>query len=148
MGAPLRILTIDDDPSVRRLVSAVLSREGHEVLLAVSGAHGLAMFEAHPVEVAIVDKNLGDMSGFDVIARLREQKPSLAIVLMTALPERVPPASRPDAYLAKPFKTIQSLCDAVTDAVEAQRVATMRREAQRQLDELRSSLSPASAPRG
>lgn len=142
MAGPLRVLVIDDDESVRKLVWAVLRREGHEVIQATSGAEGLAELEAGTFDVVLTDKNLGDLNGLELIARVRASHPSLPVVLMTGAPEKIASGAMPDAYLAKPFRSLQALVEAVDDAREKQRIAAMRRSVQEQLAGLRSSLNP------
>ncbi|MBX5481716.1 MAG: response regulator [Myxococcaceae bacterium] len=147
MAAPLRILVIDDDESVRKLVWAVLHREGHEIVQAGSGKAGLAALEAGAFDVVLTDKNLGDISGLELIARIRTSHPTLPVVLMTGAPERITSGAMPDAYLPKPFRSLKTLVEAVDEAVEKQRIAALRRSAQERLAGLRSVLHPAPGQR-
>lgn len=137
----MRILLVDDEPSVRELALRVLERAGHEVTVAATGRQGLELFRAHGCDVLFVDKNLPDGSGLDVIRAVRAAEPDLPVILVTGAPERLAhDAARPDVYLAKPFKTLSALAEAVAEALEKRRIMKLRRDAQRQLDEVSRQL--------
>ncbi|GMO96581.1 response regulator [Bradyrhizobium sp. TM239] len=80
-----RILIIDDQKDVRAMVAIVLRVNRYEVAEADSGAAGLKTFAEGSFDVAIVDIFLGDVSGVDVIATLREQAPGLPIVAVSGM---------------------------------------------------------------
>ena len=67
-----RILVIDDEESIRGLLSTVLKRKGHEVFLADSGQKGINMFERARPLVTILDLHLLDLDGLEVLSRLCE----------------------------------------------------------------------------
>jgi signal transduction histidine kinase/ActR/RegA family two-component response regulator len=71
-AAPKRILLIDDDADVRAALSALLELDDHEVTVAASGAEGLAIALSDPPDVAFIDVGLPDLSGYEVVRRLRE----------------------------------------------------------------------------
>lgn len=83
----MRILVVDDDPSVRDLVSLQLELEGHEVTTASDGAEALALIEAEPApELVVLDVMMPQLNGWDVLERLRadERHRRLPVVLVTA----------------------------------------------------------------
>ena len=80
-----RVLVIDDQKDVRAMVGIVLRVHRFEVVEAESGAAGLNAFEESPFDAAIVDIFLGDTSGVDVIASLRERAPGLPIIAMSGM---------------------------------------------------------------
>jgi CheY-like chemotaxis protein len=126
-----RILVIDDEPQVCELVLKVLGREGHLLECAYDGEAGLDKFRAAPFDLVIVDKNLPRMHGGEVIVAVRKLKPTVAVILMTAFPEPFAlPPERLDAYLAKPFKSLKAIGEAVAQALAASEAA-QRREALR-----------------
>lgn len=132
MSAPRRILVIDDEPQVCELVAKVLGREGHTLELAYDGEAGLERFRASAFDLVIVDKNLPRMHGGEVIGAVRKLKPSVAVILMTAFPEPFAlPPERLDAYLAKPFRSLKAISEAVAEAL-ASSEAALRREALRE----------------
>lgn len=80
-----RVLIIDDQKDVRAMVAIVLRVNHFEVAEAESGAAGLKAFVESPFDAAIVDIFLGDTSGADVIATLRERAPMLPIIAVSGM---------------------------------------------------------------
>jgi len=80
-----RVLVIDDQKDVRAMVGIVLRVHRFEVVEAESGAAGLNAFGESPFDAAIVDIFLGDTSGVDVIASLRERAPGLPIIAVSGM---------------------------------------------------------------
>lgn len=74
-----RLLIVDDNVATRYAMRRTMERGGYATLEAGTGAEGLAMLEANPVAAVILDVNLPDMSGFDVVRRLREM-PATALL--------------------------------------------------------------------
>ncbi len=82
-----RILIIDDKPETIRLISGWLrSDKRFEVLTATSGQQGLAMITQHPPDLILLDLNMPDLDGFEVLARLREDPAAarIPVVIITA----------------------------------------------------------------
>ena len=118
-----RIVVIDDEAEVCALIGKVLVRAGHEVLIANTGEAGIELLEAHQVHCIVVDKLLPQMGGLEVVAAVRRRWPSIAIVLVTAHPEPFNfDSERPEVVLAKPFKNLAAVEEAVREAIEAHRV--------------------------
>ncbi|WP_164718992.1 response regulator [Bradyrhizobium sp. LVM 105] len=80
-----RVLIIDDQKDVRAMVAIVLRVNHYEVAEADSGAAGLKTFAEGRFDAAIVDIFLGDTSGIDVIAALRERAPGIPIVAVSGM---------------------------------------------------------------
>jgi DNA-binding response OmpR family regulator len=78
-----RILVIDDEDSIRKLLHSVLQRKGHEVFLADGGQKGINMFERTRPLITILDLHLPDMNGIDVLSRLRAIDPKACVIIMT-----------------------------------------------------------------
>ena len=82
------IFVVDDDPDVRELVEYKLLQEGHQVLSAVNGQDALHMVPAaRPgLDLLLLDVMMPGLSGFDVLARLREDAATRAmpIIMLTA----------------------------------------------------------------
>jgi DNA-binding response OmpR family regulator len=103
-----RVLIIDDQKDVRAMLAIVLRVNRFEVAEAEGGVAGLKAFDEGPFDAAIVDIFLGDTSGVDVIASLRERAPELPIIAvsgMTALDfmEQAPHLANV-VCLQKPFR--------------------------------------------
>jgi DNA-binding response OmpR family regulator len=105
--SPVRILVVEDDPVVRHFVDAVLTRRGHNVLVASSAfeAAALLLDFPDPPDVALLDVMLPGMTGLVYSDHLVRQFPAIRLVFMTGLPdrpERVLAEAR-GVLLAKPF---------------------------------------------
>jgi CheY-like chemotaxis protein len=84
-GRPLSILLIDDNEDIRELMSALLRRWGHEVVVAPDGEEGCELALAGQPDIAFVDIGLPGMDGYGVAARLRTERcrDQLRLVAMT-----------------------------------------------------------------
>jgi DNA-binding response OmpR family regulator len=103
------VLVIDDEETNRTLLARRLERQGHRVILAHGGSHGLALAESTAVDVILLDILMPDLSGYEVLARLKESDvlKEIPVLMITALDD---PASvirciglGAEDYLAKPF---------------------------------------------
>ena len=103
-----RILLIEDDPSLARGIAAVLRIAGHSVDLAVDGESGLLMADLEPFALIVLDLGLPDISGFEVLQRLRRagsKTPVLVLTARDAIEDRVAGLDGgADDYLLKPFE--------------------------------------------
>lgn len=119
MPAPT-ILVIDDEKLIRWSVSKVLERAGYRVSEAATGKDGLAAIEAGSPDLVLLDITLPDLDGFSVLKAIRQSRPELPVLMMTA------DATRETArqafhlgargHLDKPFDPA-SLRAAVSDAL-------------------------------
>ncbi|MFJ2319447.1 response regulator [Pseudomonas sp. NPDC087817] len=71
MKRDMRLLIVDDNVATRYALRKRLERHGYEVLEAGTGTDGLALIEREPLDALILDVNLPDMSGFDIVRILR-----------------------------------------------------------------------------
>ncbi len=103
----IRILIVDDEPSVGDALKLVLESNGYEVVLVTKGLDGIDQARTKPFGFSVVDLYLTDISGFQVIANLRNLQPQIPILLITAhgSPQVFDEAKRLGAVgaLAKPF---------------------------------------------
>jgi DNA-binding NtrC family response regulator len=103
-----KILVVDDDPIERRLLTTVLGKVGgFEVVTAETGALGMERAVAS-VDAVILDLQLPDMSGMEVLKKLKETRPALPILMLTGVNDvqKAVEAIRLGAYnyLTKPFE--------------------------------------------
>ncbi|MDQ6612042.1 MAG: sigma-54 dependent transcriptional regulator [Gemmatimonadota bacterium] len=78
------VLIVDDEPNIRRMVGALLSAGGYDVRDAADGVAGLLQAETSEPDVALVDLMMpGELDGLALLARLREQRPDLPVVMMS-----------------------------------------------------------------
>lgn len=124
----ISILIVDDEPSVGDALKLVLESSGYEVVLVNNGHDGIDQARKRRFGFGVIDLFLTDISGFKVIANIRELQPQTPILLITAhgSPQVFDEAKRLGACaaLAKPFppaeilKIIDSHLDDPADASE------------------------------
>jgi len=123
-----RILAVDDDRFVRRIITRVLQGLGHVVTSAADGEEALRLARETPFSLALVDYEMPGIHGLQVLSRLREIQPGCLRVLMTGrqdFPVVVEAVNRGSilAVLQKPF-TERQLLDVMDEAfASAQRMA-------------------------
>lgn len=82
--ADLTVLIIDDHPLVISGCRAVLARDsGIKVFSASDHKAGIAAFKAHEPDVTVVDINLPDLSGFEVLRQIRKRSPDAAVIMLS-----------------------------------------------------------------
>lgn len=117
----MRVLIVEDDARVARLLHTVLKRDGHEVVLTESGQDAWRLLtEAEPPLLLILDRMLPDMDGAALLARLRAdaRTENLPVLMLTAAiaESRVLDDGRLTRVLAKPFDLtdLRALCVALS----------------------------------
>ena len=82
-----RILLVDDDPGVRRMLSRVLEEEGYAVVPAANGIEALELATTRMPDLVLLDLNLPLQDGWDTLERLTTENPLLPVIIITALSE-------------------------------------------------------------
>src|SRR5919204_5316814 len=102
-----RVLVVDDEDSIRQLVSTVLRYEGFEVETAADGRAAVAAARSFRPDLIVLDVMLPDLDGFEVYRRLPDGRPRTPVLFLTA---RDRPEDRvrgltlgADDYVGKPF---------------------------------------------
>src|SRR6266540_3848753 len=102
-----KILIIDDDTSLRRVLEYNLQEEGYEVLTAADGEQGLRLFDEQGAELVITDVKMPGISGFTVLSSIKERSPETLVIVITAFGaiETAVEAMKQGAYdyITKPF---------------------------------------------
>ena len=80
---PCRVVVVDDERPVLRLVRAVLEMDGHEVYEALNGPIGLGLVAAVSPEVLVLDVTMPGMDGLEVCRRVAEEHPDVGILILT-----------------------------------------------------------------
>jgi CheY-like chemotaxis protein len=96
------VLCVDDEVVGLRVRKILLERAGYQVLTAADGSSGLELFAAQPVEAVVLDYAMPGMHGGEVAKKMRQTKPAVPILLLSAyvgLPEEV--SSLVDVYMTK-----------------------------------------------
>ena len=114
--APMLVVAVDDDPLVLAGTVSMLEDLGHSVLAAASGAQALELVPGEPrVAMVVTDQVMPGMTGAELTARLRAERPDLPIVLVSGFGELPSGLDRATLRLAKPFDRLQ-LSDAIGKA--------------------------------
>ena len=103
---PSRILVVEDDVNVRRLVAAYLEREGYEVIQAADGRSGLVEAERHLPDLLILDIMLPGLSGLEIAQKVKAKRDAPILILTSRGEEEDVLAgfeAGVDDYLIKPF---------------------------------------------
>jgi CheY-like chemotaxis protein len=105
--ASLRILVVDDEPRVRRLLTGQLRRDRHRVTAAVDGVAALEAFEAHVFDLVITDRVMPGMTGDELADAVKKLRPACPVIMVTALESASDAAAGVhapvDLVLRKPF---------------------------------------------
>tara|TARA_R110002095_G_scaffold127093_5_gene110157 strand:+ start:2334 stop:3014 length:681 start_codon:yes stop_codon:yes gene_type:complete len=103
----MRVLVIEDDQTLQELLVYNLTSKGYAVDAASNGRDGLFMATEYPIDVAIIDIGLPDISGLEVIKELRQRGINFPVLILTARTrweEKVEGLEAgADDYVAKPF---------------------------------------------
>ena len=104
----MRLLVIEDDNTLRETLAAQLTEAGFAVEQAADGKEGLYFALEYPIDLAIVDLGLPEMSGLDIIREVRKQGKSYPILILTARDRWEDKVDGLDAgaddYVVKPFQ--------------------------------------------
>lgn len=115
-----RVLIVDDEPNIRRILQAAFEKQGLEARIAESAEAALARLPSEPVDCVLTDVTMPGMNGYEFHRKLRETHPDMPVVIMTAygtIPQAVQ-AIRDGAYeyVTKPFD-LNSLIKVVRSAI-------------------------------
>ncbi len=119
------VLVVEDEPSVRNLVQAVLQAKGYAVLIANDGAGALDVVEEHPdaIHVLLTDMVMPGMNGRELAALVSTRHPSIKVILMSGYTSDVPAdlgAEGGPVFLSKPF-TEQTLTAKLREVLDTPR---------------------------
>jgi DNA-binding NtrC family response regulator len=79
-------LIVDDDVSIRYLLSRILIDEGYQVVSAATGQEGLRATDSNEIDLVLLDLNMAGMSGQEMLKALAVTHPGLPVVIITACP--------------------------------------------------------------
>jgi len=105
-----KILLVDDDPLILRIVTQSLTASGYQVEAAASGVMAIALVQQNPPDLILLDVMMPEMDGYEVCQRLRQvrQGVSVPIIMLTAMDETESVIkglrSGADDYVTKPFE--------------------------------------------
>jgi two-component system KDP operon response regulator KdpE len=106
-AAPVRVLVIDDEPPIRKLLRVGLSAHGYQIMEASSGKMALELLGAQPPDLIILDLGLPDMRGHELLRTMRVRNDSVPIVVLSSRDDEAGKVQALDAgaddYVTKPF---------------------------------------------
>jgi DNA-binding NtrC family response regulator len=117
-----KILVVDDDTVVLKAVTQILQREGYPVVAIDDAVEGLTAAKDPSIDVAVLDINMPNLSGMDLLKAIKAERPDVEVIMMTAYAtvETAVEAVKAGAYdyLTKPFENIDDLSLTVGKAAE------------------------------
>ena len=136
MTATPRILVVDDEKHIRKILSIMLSKKGYDVHTAESGDEALQITATTSFDAVITDIRMPGMDGLDLLARLKSQDPDAIVIVVTAFSsvETAITAMKNGAYdyISKPFKE-DEIYLVLQKALERQRIIEENRQLKAQI---------------
>lgn len=141
-----KVLIVDDDADLLRLLSKVVEGEGLDFVEAHDGESAIFVLQTSEIDVLLVDKNLPGVSGLEVARFARRERPSIPIIMITGYPtkESLQEAEQLDFtdYLEKPLDLFE-LRTSIQSALRTREIGKVVFS----VDPDKDSLLPASTPR-
>ncbi|MDH5390989.1 MAG: response regulator, partial [Candidatus Bathyarchaeota archaeon] len=107
MGERARILVVDDDESVRKVLATILEEEGYAVDTAKNGREAIKKSKVKFYNLALIDIRLTDMEGTKLLTKVKDTTPKMRKIIITGYPSlqnAIEAVNRgADAYVLKPF---------------------------------------------
>jgi two-component system cell cycle sensor histidine kinase/response regulator CckA len=122
------ILVVDDEPEIRKLVNAILTNSGYQILLADTGEQAIKLFRKQPkaIDLLLTDVVAPGMAGPTLADQLTELKPDLRVLFMSGYDNRQVVqkyvVEKGHMLLPKPF-TVQQLEDKVSEALKPRKIS-------------------------
>ncbi|MFT3888660.1 MAG: response regulator transcription factor [Arachnia sp.] len=106
-GTPIRVIAVDDEPSLTELLSMAMRYEGWEVYTATSGTEAVRVAREVQPDALVLDMMLPDFDGLEVMRRIRSEQPDVPVIFLTAkdgVADRIAGLTAGgDDYVTKPF---------------------------------------------
>lgn len=145
----VRALVVDDDASLREVVSQVLTADGHDVTKASSAEQAYALFQENPFPLVFTDIRMEKMNGIELVQLIKEHSPDAQAIIMTsnATADNAISALRAGAYdyLLKPFEDIELISTVANRAVEKIRLMEENSDLMEQVGQKNEELKRANA---
>jgi diguanylate cyclase (GGDEF)-like protein len=149
MDEAMELLVVDDEETLRSVLSQVLEADGFKVSEAASGEEALEAFRAGSHPLVITDIRMGGMSGIELLTEIKRHNPDSQVVIMTshASLDSALTALRAGAYdyLIKPFESLDLISAVAGRAAEKARLVAQNRELLEQLQKTNEELQQANA---
>jgi len=124
MGGTDRILIVDDDENIRKVLETILEDEGYTVESADTAKKGIEKSEKSFYNLALIDVRLPDMEGIELLAKMRDTKPKMRKIIITGYPtlqNAVAAVNKgADAYVMKPFD-VEKILQTIKEQLKKQK---------------------------
>lgn len=118
-----RILIIDDDENIRKVMQTILEDEGYSVETAETGKKGIIKSEKGFYNLALIDVRLPDMEGTELLSKLHDNKPKMRKIVVTGYPTLQNAVSAlnkgADAYVMKPIE-VEKILETIREQLKKQ----------------------------
>ncbi len=123
MSEQTRILVIDDDENITKVVAAILKDQGYSVDIAGTGTDAIKKTQKNRYDLMLVDIRLPDMEGTEVLTKVHDTTPKIRKIIVTGYPtlqNAVTAVNKgADAYIMKPFD-VEKMLATVKEQLEKQ----------------------------
>jgi len=123
MGEAARILIIDDDENIRKVLKTILEDEGYIVDTADTAKKAIERSEKAFYNLALIDVRLPDMEGIELLSKMRSTKPKMRKIIVTGYPTLQNAISAvnkgADAYVMKPFE-VEKILQTIQEQLKKQ----------------------------
>ncbi|MEA1980734.1 MAG: response regulator [candidate division Zixibacteria bacterium] len=103
------VLVVDDDETIREMISKILSLNGFQVVLASDGFEALNLLEQNRIQIVITDMKMPEMDGMELIGLIKKSYPDIKNIVMTAFGDiytiKDAMMKGADDYITKPFNS-------------------------------------------
>jgi len=111
MDKPAKILTVDDEEKIRKILGTFLEQKGYEVTAAENGAAALDAVERHSPDIVLTDVQMPEMDGFELCRQLKRKYDFLPVLMITSFQDRDSRLTGikcgADDFLAKPIDFLE-----------------------------------------
>nr|MDO8083008.1 response regulator [Candidatus Freyarchaeota archaeon] len=124
MSETVKILVIDDDESIRKVLKTILEDEGYTVDTAENGKEAIRKSKSKFYNIALIDIKLPDMEGTKLLTEMKETSPEMVKIIITGFPtmqnaiEAVNKGA--DGYVTKPIDDIDDLLNKIRENLKKQ----------------------------
>ncbi|MBT8125986.1 MAG: response regulator [Gammaproteobacteria bacterium] len=147
MAARNLILTIEDDPIIRKSIVAYLGDSGYDMLEALDGQHGLELFREKQPDLVLCDLRMPKMDGLDVLQEITRVSPDTPVIIVSGagmIDDAIQALKRGAwDYLTKPISDMQVVELAINRAIDKLRLIKENRDYQLKLEHVNRDLSEA-----
>jgi DNA-binding NtrC family response regulator len=123
MGETARILIVDDDQSVRKVLTAILEDEGYTTESVSTAKKAIERTRRKAYNLALIDIRLPDMEGIELLTKMKDTTPKMRKIIITGYPtlqNAVAAVNRgADAYILKPFE-MESVLETIKEELRKQ----------------------------